>query len=102
MVKNIQIKRIINTLLMCLFVFVLFFSSIYEIYNLIDFDSVEIIDDLDKNKSEKEIEFEADFIKKNHAHEFFESQNKKQKFLKPDQKVKIGSSSLIMAPPWNI
>jgi hypothetical protein len=103
MLKNTSKIRILNTFIMCFFVFAMFFSPIHDLFQNFNFDSIGVVDDFDKNKSEKEIdkkvEFEDEFVKTVFAHHFNIIQSEKHKFHNPADKVSNGNKRILIPPP---
>ena len=103
MIKNTSKIKILNTFIMCFFVFAMFFNSIHDIFQTFNIDNIEVVDDFDPNESEKEvdekIEFEDEFVKSVFAHHFGITQSEEQRFHKPAVEVSSINKRILIPPP---
>ena len=81
----------------------MFFNSVLDLFQENNFDSIEIIDDIETDKSEKEIdektEFEDDFLKTVFADHFNQTHAEKRRFENPTDEDSNGNKRIFIPPP---
>jgi hypothetical protein len=103
MVKNICNIKVLHTFILCFFVFAMFYSSIHDFFQNINIDNINVVNDFENNKSEKEIdkkiEFEDEFVKTVLIHHFNSIQPEMGKFNNPTDDVSSGNKRILIPPP---
>jgi len=81
----------------------MFFNSVIDLFQENNFDSIEIVDDIETDKSEKEIdektEFEDDFLKSAFTHNFNKTQAEKRRFENPTDEDSNINQRIFIPPP---